>query len=339
MGGWVGKVLRVDLTSGDHGVEDLDLDFARKYLGGQGTASKVLMDEVDPLVDALSPENKLIFSTSPCTGSGAVSGARGVWAAKSPLTGGIGFANTGGYFPSEVKFAGYDMIVFEGKSEEPVYLWIADDVVELRSALDLWGKTASETEDLIRAEIEDKWIAKETHITCIGPAGERLVKMAAVINDKHRAAGRCGLGAVMGSKNLKAIAVRGTGGVTIAKPEEFKAAVAAALAEIKANPQADEVFPKYGTGGTVNFYDSVGIMSHKNYQEMCVPEGAAKISGEAIAEGFLIRNRACYACPLACGGPALVTQPPFQGKAERPEYETHFSAASCSVYNPAALEV
>lgn len=336
MGGWIGKVLRVDLTSGDYVVEDLEPDFARKYLGGQGFTSKVLMDEVDPLVDALSPENKLIFSTSPCTGSGAVSGARGVWAAKSPLTGGIGFANTGGYFPAELKFAGYDMIVFEGKAEEPVYLWIADDVVELRSALDLWGKTASETEDLIRAEVEDKWIAGEMRISCIGPAGENLVKMAAIMNDKHRAAGRGGLGAVMGSKNLKAVAVRGTGGVTIAKPEEFKAAIAAGLAEVKASPASGESFPKYGSAGLFDLLNSVGVLPHKNFREMCVEDGA-KISGQAMAEGFLIRNRACYSCPLACGGPAHVTQPPFQGKAERPEYETHWIAAHCSVYNPAAL--
>lgn len=336
MDGWAGKILRVDLTSGSCRVEALNPDFARKYIGGQGTASKILMDEVDPLVDPLSPANKLIFSTGPCTGTGTVCGSRGVWAAKSPLTGGIGFANTGGYFPAELKFAGYDMIVLEGKAAKPVYLWIADDVVELRSALNLWGKTVPETEDLIREEIADKWVAGETCITCIGPAGENLVKMAAIMNDKHRAAGRGGLGAVMGSKNLKAIAVRGTGSITVAKPEEFKNAVAAGLAEVKANPLASESFPRYGSGGSVNFLNSVGVLPHKNFQEMCV-EGAAQISGEVVAEKFLIRNRGCYACPIACGGPSQVTQPPFQGKSERPEYETHFIVASCAVYDPAAL--
>jgi len=268
MDGWAGKILRVDLTSGSCRVEALNPDFARKYIGGQGTASKILMDEVDPLVDTLSPANKLIFSTGPCTGTGTVCGSRGVWAAKSPLTGGIGFANTGGYFPAELKFAGYDMIVLEGKAAKPVYLWIVDDVVELRSALNLWGKTVPETEDLIREGIADKWVAGETCITCIGPAGENLVKMAAIMNDKHRAAGRGGLGAVMGSKNLKAIAVRGTGSVTVAKPEEFKTAVAVGLAEVKANPLASEGFPRYGSGGSVNFLNSVGVLPHKNFQEM-----------------------------------------------------------------------
>ena len=157
MHGWVGKILRVDLTSSDYMIEDLDPDFARAWIGGQGTASKILYDEIDPAVDGLDPENKLIFSTGPLTGSGAVTGCRAVWAAKSPLTGTIAFSNCGGYFPPEVKFAGYDMIIFEGRADDPVYLYIQDDKIEFRSARKLWGKTISETGELLRAQIENPW--------------------------------------------------------------------------------------------------------------------------------------------------------------------------------------
>ena len=336
MGGWLGKILRVDLNSGDFDVEDLGPDFARKYIGAQGTASKILMDEIDPTIDALSPENKLIFSTGPCTGTGTVCGSRAVWVAKSPLTGGIAFSNTGAYFPSEVKFAGYDMIIVEGKAEEPAYLWIHNNEVELRSARELWGKTVSETEQFIRAEIKNDLVAQDTRIACIGSAGENLVRMSAIMNDLNRAAGRCGIGAVMGSKNLKAIAVRGTGGIPIAKPQEFQAAAAKALAEVKASPVASQAFPMLGSSSLINLYNAVGVLPHKNFRAMNV-EGAAKISGEAIAEGFLVRNRGCYACPLACGGPCRVTNAPFAGKGDRPEYETNWIAASCGIYDPAAL--
>ena len=219
MDGWVGNILRVNLSSEDYVVEDLDSEIAKKFIGGQGLASKILFAEVDPTVDPLSPENKLIFSTGPLTGTGAVCGARAWWVAKSPLTGTIGFTCTGGYFPAEIKFAGYDMIIFEGKADNPVYLWIEDDEVEIRSAIDLWSKDTSEVEDLIRNEIKDSWKARETRIACIGPAGENLVKLASIINDKHRAAGRGGLGAVMGSKNLKAVSVIGTGSVRVADPD------------------------------------------------------------------------------------------------------------------------
>ena len=337
MDGWVGKILRVDLESRDFAVEDLNPDFAREYIGGQGTATKILFDEIDPAIDGLSPENKLIFSTSPLTGTGAVSAARGVWAAKSPLTGAIAFSNTGGYFPSEVKFAGYDLIIFEGKADDPVYLSIEDDNVEIRDATDLWGKNAEETEDLIRAEIENPWIAAETRISCIGPAGENLVKIAAIMNDKHRAAARCGIGAVMGSKNLKAVAVRGTKGITIADPDGFRGAVENALKEVGSSMVASFAFPSYGSGSLVDLFNEIGILPHNNFQKM-VDKGANQISGQAIASQFLIRNRACFSCPLACGGPTEVKDTQFKGKGERPEYETHaLMAASCGVYNPAAL--
>ena len=284
MDGWVGKILRVDLSAQDFVVEDLDPDFAETYIGSQGFGTKILIDEVDPTVDPLGPENKLIFATSPCTGSGAVCGSRAAWIAKSPLTGGIAFSNTGAYFPSELKFAGYDAIIFEGQADEPVYLWIEDDEVEIRDAGDLWGKSVDETEDLIREEIENKWVAMDTRIACIGPPGENQVLAAAIMNDKHRAAARGGIGAVMGSKNLKAVAVRGRGGITIAKPQEFHETVMEALGQVKASPVASQAFPAYGSGSLLNLYNSAGVLPHKNFQDMGI-EDTANISGEAIAEG------------------------------------------------------
>jgi aldehyde:ferredoxin oxidoreductase len=336
MDGWVGKILRVDLSAEDYMEEDLDPGFAERYIGSQGFGTKILMDEVDPTVDALSPENKLVFATGPCTGTGAVCGARAAWIAKSPLTGGIAFSNTGAYFPAELKFAGYDMIIFEGQADEPVYLWIEDDAIEIRDASDLWGKTVEETEDLIRSEIDNKWVAMDTRIACIGPSGENQALMAAIMNDKHRAAARGGIGAVMGSKNLKAIAVRGTGGITIARPQAFHEAVMNALEQVKASPVASQAFPAFGSGSLLNLYNSAGVLPHRNFQDMGVEE-TTNISGETIAEKYLIRNRGCFGCPLACGGSAEVAEGRFKGRGERPEYETHWIAASCGVYNPEAL--
>lgn len=337
MDAWVGQILRVDLTEREFMVEELDPEFARAYIGGQGTATRILYDEIDPAIDGLDPENKLIFSTGAVCGTGAVTGVRSVWAAKSPLTGAIAFSNIGGYFPAEVKFAGYDMIIFEGKADEPVVLWIEDDEVEIRDAQDLWGKDVFETEDLLRAEIEDPWKARDTRISCIGPAGENLVKMASIMCDKHRAAARCGIGAVMGSKNLKAVVVHGTKGVTVADPEAFKQSVDDALASIKASVQSSEYFPRYGSGGQIDFYNEIGLVPHNNFQKLCL-EQAHEISGQAVAEQYLIRNQGCFSCPLGCGGPTLVKDGPFQGSAQRPEFETHaLMGPNCGVYDPAAL--
>ena len=192
MNGWTGKVLRVDLSTGDCKDEELDIDIAEQYIGGRGLAIKILFDEIDPKVDPFRPENKLIFMTGPLTGTGAPSGSRFMVVAKSPLTGTIGCANAGGFFGPELKFAGYDGIIFEGKAPEPVYLWINNDEIEIRAADHLWGKDNNETVDIIRQGIGDKWQARDTHIASIGPAGENLVRFAAIMGDKWRAAARGG---------------------------------------------------------------------------------------------------------------------------------------------------
>ncbi|HWQ10965.1 MAG TPA: aldehyde ferredoxin oxidoreductase N-terminal domain-containing protein, partial [Holophaga sp.] len=208
MNGWVGTVLRVDLATGSIKKEKTNLEDAKRFIGARGLGSKVYTDEVDARVDPLSPENKLIFAPGPFSGTFAPSGGRYEVVTKGPLTGTIAASNSGGSFGPEMKYAGYDMVIFEGKAPKPVYLWIQDGQVELRDAAHLWGKDVPETTDLLRAETDE-----EAKVACIGPAGENLVLFASIMNEMHRAAGRSGVGAVMGSKNLKAIVVMGTGAV------------------------------------------------------------------------------------------------------------------------------
>ena len=340
MNGWVGKILRVDLTSKTHKTEELDPDLARDFIGGQGIASKILYDEVDPKIDALSPENKLIFVTCPLTGTGALSSSRCWVVAKSPLTGAIGFSTFGGYFGSELKYAGYDLVIIEGKSKDPVYLWIDDDRIEIRAAGSVWGKRVGETDDLIREEVTDGDPIKgvDVHIASIGPAGENRVLMASVMADKTRAAGRCGLGAVMGSKNLKAVAVRGTNGITIADHKKFKEVVAAAFKRVTTHPVGGNIFPAFGSAGLVEYFNEVGLFPNRNFQRIPF-EGAKNISGQIVAEKFLIRKKACSGCPLSCGGPVNVTEHPFETRGgERPEYETYgMVGGSCGIDNPSAI--
>jgi aldehyde:ferredoxin oxidoreductase len=333
MNGWTGNIIRVDLSSGDFAVEDLDMDLAKEYIGGQGIATRMLYDEIDPEVDALDPENELIFSTGPLTGVGAISGSRYMVVTKSPLSGTITVANSGGYFGPELKFAGYDMIIFEGKADSPVYLNINDDDIELRDASHLWGKTVHETEDLIREEIENKWEANEVCIASIGPAGENLVKIASIMNDKHRAAARNGVGAVMGSKNLKAIAVRGTKDVNVADKEGLIKVTKELFKKMKANPIMAHPFPAYGTSGLLSLYNEFGIFPSRNFQRG-VDELSFLTSGQALAEQHLIKTRGCFACPVACGRVTEVKGPPkFKGLGEGPEYESLcLFGANCGIH-------
>lgn len=205
MFGWTGVILRVNLTTGEIKNEPTNLQDAKLYIGARGLASKILCDEIDPKIDPLSPENKLIFAPGPLSGTMAPSMGRYDVVCKAPLTNLIAASNSGGSFSPEVKFAGYDMIIIEGAAKKPVYLWISDDQVEIRDASALWGKTVPDTTDELRAATDE-----DAKVACIGPAGEKKVLFASIMNEMHRAAGRSGVGAVMGSKMLKAIAVVGT---------------------------------------------------------------------------------------------------------------------------------
>jgi len=328
MDGWTGQLLRVNLSSGEISKEAVNMEWARDYIGGRGLATKYLYEEVDPTTDPLGPGNKLIFAPGPLTGTSASCGARYMVLCKSPLTGAIACSNSGGYWGPELKFAGYDMIIFEGKAEKPVYLWIYNDAVELRDASHLWGKGVWDTEDAIRAEVAEP----DCRIAGIGPAGENLVRFACVVNDKHRAAGRSGVGAVMGSKNLKAVAVRGTRGLSIANPDAFFAAVADANAKLEDAPVTGAGLPAYGTPILVNVINEHGALPVKNFQLSQFAE-AENVSGETLAETRLVAKKSCFACTIACGrvtklpgdaqGKYMVTTSKrnWSNAGEGPEYE------------------
>ncbi len=333
MNGWMGKILRVDLSNSSHTVEDVDPDLAKDYIGGRGLAEKYLFDEVDPTVDPLSEDNKLIFATGPLTGTGLIASSRYMVVTKSPLTNCIACSNSGGYFGPEIKYAGYDMIIFEGKAPEPVYLLIKDDTIELKSAVDLWGKQTDETEDAIRAEIGDRWKGREFRIASIGPAGERLCRVACVMNDKSRAAGRSGVGAVMGSKNLKAVAVMGTKGVPVPDREKFRELVKASIAKNRSDVAkvTAQALPLFGTSVLVNIINESGILCTRNFQTGVFAD-AMKISGETIRDTILKRNKGCFACPMACGRSTVIKDKQYEGEGEGPEYETvALMGASCGI--------
>ena len=337
MNGWAGKILRVNLTQGSLKVEELPAGLTDLFLGGRGLASKILFDEVDPQIEPLSPKNKLIFMTGPLTGTGAIGGASYVVVTKSPLTGSIACSTTEGYFGPELKFAGYDGIILEGKSPEPVYLSIEDDQVELLSASHLWGKSTHKTEEIIRQEKENPWIARETFITSIGPAGEKLVKIASIINDKHRAAARSGVGAVMGSKNLKAIAVRGTKSVTLANGKMFADSVARAWGKFKTTPVIPQALNNLGTSFLVDVINESGVLPARNFQTGVIKD-VEKISGEHMAETILKLNKGCFSCPIACIQVTEVKDPAFLGKGEGPEYRSiALIGASCGIDNINAI--
>jgi aldehyde:ferredoxin oxidoreductase len=328
----MGKILRVNLTEGTIAVEDLSPELARNYIGARGLGTKILYDESPASVDPLGPENKLIFAAGPLTGTYATCGGRYNVVTRAPLTGFIAASNSGGYWPAELKFAGFDAIIVEGKAPQPVYLWIKNGRAELRPAESVWGKDTAETTDMIVSETDP-----DAKVACIGPAGERLVLFACVVNDKGRAAGRSGVGAVMGSKNLKAIAVRGTRDVRVADPERFRKAVLDSLAKIKAHPVTSGGLPTYGTAVLVNVINQHGAFPTRNFQQG-VFEGAEKISGETLAETLLVRKRACFGCPIACGRPSVVPGGKYKGAGEGPEYETAWAlGAACGVDNLEAV--
>jgi aldehyde:ferredoxin oxidoreductase len=295
MNGWTGKLLRVNLTTGTSKVEDIPEVWLKDYIGGRGVADRYLWEELDPRVDPLSPDNKLIFATGPLTGTPVSCGARYMVVTKGALTNAITTSNSGGHWGPELKFAGYDLLLIEGKAPKPVYLWIYDDVVQIRYAGEFWGQVVSETEDGIREAVG----VPAARIACIGPAGEKLVKFACIMNDKHRAAGRSGVGTVMGSKNLKAIAVRGTKGIPIAKPTEFMQAVWALRKKLDKAP-GRQGMTEYGTAQTIDLTNAFGGCPTRNF-ETGQFEHAENINGAAIKDTRMITNKACFACTIACG--------------------------------------
>lgn len=328
MYGWIGKVLRVNLSSGKISTEALDPGLAKDYLGARGLGTKIMTDEVDPKVDPLSPENKLIFAPGPLTGSYAPSAGRYTVVTKGALTDAIASANSGGVWGPELKFAGYDVLIFEGAAPKPVYLWIKDQTVELRDASHLWGKNVPETSDTIRAETDD-----DAKIACIGQAGETKVLFACIMNDLHRAAGRSGTGAVMGSKNLKAVAVVGTGAVTCADPKSFELAVMKARDKIQKHPVGGTGLRLYGTDVLTNILNQIGAYPTKNFQDGQFA-GADMLGGETLAATLLQRPKGCFSCIISCGRVTKVTNKQYAGEGEGPEYETSWGfGGDCLIDN------
>ncbi len=324
----MGKLARVDLSTGRIRYESLPEDILKKWIGGRGLGVYLALKEIDPRIDPLSPANKAYVLAGPLTGVSGIP-APGRWASvtKSPLTHTIHDSQSGGKFGPELKFAGFDGIVIEGAAEKPVYLWVHDGKVEIKDATHLWGKDVHAVTDTIqeelKAEVGDE--AKKIKVLTIGPAGENLVKIGALINDKSRAAGRGGHGAVWGSKKLKAIAVLGHEKPKIAKPDKFREAVIEAMDKHKKNPVTSEGLPKLGTAILVNIINKAGMFPTRNFQTG-VFEGAEKISGETLAEKYVDwkkqKEEICWGCPIGCARYTKVENSPFSGEGGGPEYET-----------------
>jgi aldehyde:ferredoxin oxidoreductase len=341
---WAGKILRVNLTAGTVTSEPLNMQWAQAYIGSRGLGTKYLVEEVDATVDPLSPDNKIIWATGPLTGTMASTGGRYTVITKGPLTGAVACSNSGGYWGAEFKMAGWDMVIFEGKSDKPVYLYVNDDVAELRCAAHLWGKSVWQTEDIIKKGLQDPLV----RVSSIGKAGENGVLFAAVVNDLHRAAGRSGVGAVMGSKNLKAIAVRGTKGVgNIRDPKAFMSAVKAAKKVLADNGVTGTGLPAMGTQVLMSVINEVGGLPTRNHQDNQF-EGAKDIGAEAMAtprktdgKKHLVTNQACFGCTIACGRISkmdeghftIENKPQYRGANGGLEYEAAWALGAANGVN------
>jgi aldehyde:ferredoxin oxidoreductase len=333
MNGYNGKILRVNLSDGTISTDEPDELFYRRYLGGRGFISYFLLKELPRGADALSPENKLIFATGPITGVPVAGSGRNSIGAKSPLTNLYGDGEVGGYWGAEFKHAGYDALIIEGRSKNPVYLWIQDGKAEIRDARHLWGKTTGECEKFIKEELGDRSI----RVAQIGVAGENLVRYACVVNDLRHACGRCGIGAVMGSKRLRAIAVRGHQRVELADAEAISSMARWHRTNFKKSKWLSNL-SAHGTAGGLVTFNKRGALPTRNFREG-VFEGASQISAEAMEAGALKERRGCYACPVRCKPVVSIGEPynvdPIYGG---PEYETLASLGSlCGVDNLEAI--
>jgi aldehyde:ferredoxin oxidoreductase len=330
VGGYMGRALRVNLWSQKLTIEPLPPESVlRKWIGGRGLGVYLALKEIDPKADPFGPRNKSFVMTGPVTGVAGVAEA-GRWCdvTKSPLTYTIHDSQSGGKFGPELKFAGFDYIIIEDISEKPVYLWIHDGKAELRDASHLWGKDVWSTTEMIQEELAleiGKDEASKVKVAAIGPAGENLVRFAAIMNDKSRAAGRGGHGAVWGSKKLKAIAVRGHMKPPIGNVEKFREVVKDVAIKHRTNPVTSEGLPKLGTAILVNIINKAGLLPTRNFQAG-VFEGAEKISGETLAEKYLDKKKcieeACWGCVITCARYSRVGKSPFSSEGGGPEYET-----------------
>lgn len=318
-GGYTGKLLIVDLSRNKIEKENLSEGLIDNYIGMRGFTSKILWDNVKG-VGGTDPENLLLIGTGPLTGV-SLTGGRALAAAKSPLTGLLGYANFGGHWGPALKYAGYDLVVVKGKARKPAFIWIDDDKVQILNADHLWGMDTRETIKEIKAGFGDPRV----QVLSIGPAGENLVKYASIMTYDGHAAGRTGMGCVMGSKNLKAVAVRGTGSINVFHQGEFKTLLKELMDHILRDEVSGKVAPKLGTTVLLNIVNETGALGTRNFQTGFF-EDAYEISGEVMREKYTPqgRGRGCFMCPIACDRYTVVKEGEFAGTwcAGGPEYAT-----------------
>lgn len=327
MGGWMGKILDINLTSGEITTKPLDMEIAQHYLGGRGLGARLLWDEVGPDVDPLSERNVLIFTTGPLTGTGYQTSNRFSVSTKSPLTGTVLDANSGGYWGMQFKRTGFDGLIVRGKSPRPVYLEITPAGIQIKDASDLWGKRVRETTALLGQNNNRR------NVLCIGPAGENLSRIAAIMNDGERSLARGGPGAVMGSKNLKAIVVEGKDRPEVLDQELFKFMLYETRKLLKASPLTSQALPEFGTVVMMNIVNAVGALPTRNFRQAQF-EHAEDISGETLTEKYLVKNTACWACPIGCTRVSKTDKVEGEG----PEYETTWAfGAQCGINDLAAI--
>ena len=316
MNGWAGQRLRVNLSTEEITKEPLSYEYRRKWLGGRGFNSEVLYNEMPVNIDPFDPEARVCIGVGPMSGTAAPSTGRVTVSAKSPLTGGHGDANMGGHWGAEIKYAGYDQIIVQGRAKKPVYLWIDDDKVEIRDASHLWGKYPREADQMIKEELGDE----DIHIMLIGPAGENMVRFACCFNDVWRAAGRTGTGAVIGSKNLKGIATRGSGTVKIADPKKMMNVCDGLRQKMKTDVMKDGLY-EYGSLVLINIANRDGWFPWKNFQEGAHLH-ADNMSGETHAATVMKHREGCFACPICCGRFTQIKEGKYAGEEfGGPEYE------------------
>jgi aldehyde:ferredoxin oxidoreductase len=323
---YAGRILRVDLSTGKVETEPLKEDLAKQYIGGIGLGMRLLMDNSTPGTDPFSPDNPLIYVTGPLSGTmGPTAGNGYAVVSKSPATGGIAESKAHGFFGPELKRAGYDAVIFTGKSDKLVYAWIDDDTVHLLDADHLRGKSPAETDDAIREDLGDHYI----RVSAIGEAGEKQVRLAAIINDEFRAVGRTGMGAVMGSKNLKAVAVRGTKDVNVADLEGFKEFIKMIHERMKG--PATRKYRTLGTPENVLVLNSLAALPTRNFTQATF-EGAEKVSGEYLNEHYVKKIIGCATCAMRCDHVAVVPEGPYKGATSRMEFECLWALGpSCGV--------
>ncbi|HSR11169.1 MAG TPA: aldehyde ferredoxin oxidoreductase family protein, partial [Thermodesulfobacteriota bacterium] len=315
--------------------ENLEPRVARDYIGGRGLGAYYLNREADPTCDPLSAENMMVMAAGPLTGTTAPTASRYMVMTKGPLTNAITCSNSGGHFPKELKWAGYDALIITGRSPEPVYLWIEQGKAEIRPARHLWGKWVPETTDALLKETDPK-----ARVACIGPSGEKLVLFAAIMNEKDRAAGRSGVGAVMGSKNLKAIVVRGNDPVPVANKDRFAQVHNQLMTKFREGVKQNGPSPlsQHGTIGVMTpLTQKHGVLPTKNWQQGTFDQWES-ITGQTLTKKYLVKTRACWSCPLACARVTKINERGYEGEGEGPEFETGYAlGALCMVDDLAAI--